>query len=1526
MSGFRRADGVEYTIEEILNGKMKDGSELAIPGYTKEISTEKDLLGYRKNGAMGVNNYLSLNALKMGYANFEEYDDANGQFTGELYTKIMRDLFITFPVTADISEYLQVAYNDTSLWSVGMFQLMDKTGAFDGAQGDLYGPALGQGGNKDSAGVDLDFSHGLDENGRPTEGSLWGVPAQVSAGSADIAGAPIGGVISVQNSVSAQKQHSIIMKSNGSLWAYGKNGNGRIGDGTSTSTDVPVRVGASYFILEDYTVSIREGESFQFNVEPRISAFNVFNNVEDESGNQEMAWFTWDAEEDSDWRTVDVNAGESFKTSVNDNIMIRYGKVDADSDEGKAFGMKYDQSDKRATITGLKAGTTYVLLTVANDSLIVGAFKVEVRPADEVSAEMGHTASRYINEYRAANASNPDSTMTGLADVADTLGKLTDRVNVIGQSNNNLADLNTALGTDYEPGTRESGGLYQGMYDSYDESAAGQGPNLVNLREDYGDSVAYPMLSSGTSFTVALAADGTVWTWGDNEYGELGVGTVYGTHAIPQQVIAQVRDNTGKTIRYEYLNNVRKIAAAGNFAYALKNDGTVWAWGRNDAGQLGLGSAYTYFTRVPYATQVLAGAQGMSSYTQSGSVKYMQEIVDIAVGGDADHGFAYMVQSVYYQTQNKVVDEENSTETEIKYKNAPVKHSLTNNIFGVGDNTYGQLDMNTTRNRMFNMATSVRVPSGIVSFVSGGASNTGHILVGNGIVMSMGSNVYGAIGNGAVTGTRGNALLPYRAMSVSGSRNGAMSAVFQLQQTGDGQYVSVANKKNGTDITGTFYAWGQINNAYVPSDTSATIMAEPVLVTKIDQNIVRPNYRGGVMLLGGDGVTYTVDGEGRLILSGGKNDYGELGRGTTHSNGSRNAEPRFVQNNDTATDAGTVDNDKTVRGVLSAASGEYHTTYVDNQGNVFAFGLDNMNQLGNQSMNRPYSTRPLEVSSMLTVEGVKDSVELVLQADLNAGTISSAKSTFDLSTNYEVAKGFNLLSIDSGDKRYNDLKEANRYGNDIVVTFTSLDPNVAQVDNDGSSATFGRITAVGYGQTDILVSVYDGYRTRTLQFHVTVRKPYLSGGYEPVIEEKDGQQVMTGYEFKTSSTAVANAMVAVGEDYTLVLKADGTVWAWGRNTWGQLGTGYGTVGGVESAPLQLNFTKIVGYQKPADLADDDRYPPLEDYYTVAGYNQRVTLAAGRSNIELMALQSFIPVYSDNQKIVKVAAGMDFAMAIDEDGTLYTWGRNNVGQMGNGGKNTGGSGSSERVFAEPVVVNAFRELHSSADPEAQLVITDIAAGAFEGKSFAMALAETGDIFVWGTSLTQQVSAVSGADQLLPIKAPVADVVDLAAASRMNSYVLDQMGTLLTWSVQDRSNMIQNVNTTDAGLASMTGDRIVSVDAGWNTVMAVTQNGDVWVKGDNSKGQLGFPVDPTAPETPVDPFTKSADLSGQDVRDVVALPLWLSRAMAMRLPIPALALPAPWWPPVPTMPASWATAPRLTGIPSALCWRAIPPAWF
>ena len=49
-------------------------------------------------------------------------------------------------------------------------------------------------------------------------------------------------------------------------------------------------------------------------------------------------------------------------------------------------------------------------------------------------------------------------------------------------------------------------------------------------------SVAYPQVAAGTDFTVALKADGTVWTWGNNEYGQLGNGVSNGTVVYPEKI------------------------------------------------------------------------------------------------------------------------------------------------------------------------------------------------------------------------------------------------------------------------------------------------------------------------------------------------------------------------------------------------------------------------------------------------------------------------------------------------------------------------------------------------------------------------------------------------------------------------------------------------------------------------------------------------------------------------------------------------------------------------------------------------------------------------------------------------------------------------------------------------------------------------------------------------------------------------------------------------------------------------------
>ncbi len=100
---------------------------------------------------------------------------------------------------------------------------------------------------------------------------------------------------------------------------------------------------------------------------------------------------------------------------------------------------------------------------------------------------------------------------------------------------------------------------------------------------------------SGTfgSHTLALAADGKVWAWGQNYSGQLGDGTTT-NRTSPVQV-------TG-------LGSVAAISAGRELSLAVKRDGTVWVWGSNISGQLGTTSLQLASTplQVPGLSSVVA--------------------------------------------------------------------------------------------------------------------------------------------------------------------------------------------------------------------------------------------------------------------------------------------------------------------------------------------------------------------------------------------------------------------------------------------------------------------------------------------------------------------------------------------------------------------------------------------------------------------------------------------------------------------------------------------------------------------------------------------------------------------------------------------------------------------------------------------------------------------------------------------------------------------------------------------------------
>src|SRR5208282_5740187 len=92
-------------------------------------------------------------------------------------------------------------------------------------------------------------------------------------------------------------------------------------------------------------------------------------------------------------------------------------------------------------------------------------------------------------------------------------------------------------------------------------------------------------IAAGQDFSFFLKSDGSLWAMGDNNYGQLGDGTTdngnYETN-LPEQIVA---------------NGVTAIAAGAYHSLFLKSDGSLWAMGANESGELGDGTYNT--TNLP---------------------------------------------------------------------------------------------------------------------------------------------------------------------------------------------------------------------------------------------------------------------------------------------------------------------------------------------------------------------------------------------------------------------------------------------------------------------------------------------------------------------------------------------------------------------------------------------------------------------------------------------------------------------------------------------------------------------------------------------------------------------------------------------------------------------------------------------------------------------------------------------------------------------------------------------------------------
>ena len=163
------------------------------------------------------------------------------------------------------------------------------------------------------------------------------------------------------------------------------------------------------------------------------------------------------------------------------------------------------------------------------------------------------------------NASSVTSGQLGLGDVTNRsspvqVGALTNWSSISG-GNPTFATAIKTDGTLWSWGANTTGNL--GLGDIIGRSSPVQ----------IGALTAWSKVSSGGFLTVAIKTDGTLWSWGSNGAGGLGLGDVT-NRSSPVQVGALT---------------TWSVVSARTHVLGIKTDGTLWAWGRNNQGALGLG-------------------------------------------------------------------------------------------------------------------------------------------------------------------------------------------------------------------------------------------------------------------------------------------------------------------------------------------------------------------------------------------------------------------------------------------------------------------------------------------------------------------------------------------------------------------------------------------------------------------------------------------------------------------------------------------------------------------------------------------------------------------------------------------------------------------------------------------------------------------------------------------------------------------------------------------------------------------------
>gem|GEM_PF-1029305 len=380
--------------------------------------------------------------------------------------------------------------------------------------------------------------------------------------------------------------------------------------------------------------------------------------------------------------------------------------------------------------------------------------------------------------------------------------------------------------------------------------------------------------------------------------------------------------------------------------------------------------------------------------------------------------------------------------------------------------------------------------------------------------------------------------------------------------------------------------------------------------------------------------------------------------------------------------------------------------------------------------------------------------------------------------------------------------------------------------------------------------------------------------------------------------------VSRGLSHTLALTSEGTVYAWGGSTNGQLGIN-STNGGfapvavfteVNSVPTALNGKFVIAIA----TARHTSYALCSDG-TIAswGENQRGQLGNGTSGNGTNNADVRVPVavtlsgVLSGKTVVALAGGTNHVLALCSDGTVAAWGTGGAGQLGD-------NSTSNR--STPVLVNTT----SGTSALFGKTVIAIAGGA----NHSLALCSDGTVVAWGSDSNGQLgndttlsssNAPAAVNTTSGTSALFGKTATAIAAGNQHSIALCADGSVVTWGRNHRSQLGDNSTTdssvpvavnTASGVSALFGKSVKAITAGLDGNLVLSTDGTLAGWGYSLLGQVGdnSTDSPRAVPTAVNVADGVSALSGKTVMSLAGSGSASDHFMALYANVPVITSPS------------------------------------